>query len=112
MRVADSITVRRDGETWRLQLSDPMAAAAEEDDAGGRLVAPIPGQVTQVSAEPGMPVTRGQIMVVLEAMKTVFRLAAPADGVVATVSCQVGDSVVEGQLLVGFAEEDAIQPPE
>ena len=45
-------------------------------------------------------------MVVLEAMKTVFRLAAPADGVVATVSCQVGDSVVEGQLLVGFAEGD------
>ena len=75
-----------------------------------RLVAPIPGQVTQVAAEPGMAVTRGQVLVVLEAMKTVFRLAAPADGVVATVSCQVGDSVVEGQLLVGFAEHDATSP--
>jgi len=106
MRDGESITVRRNGETWRLQLPDPMAAAAEEDEAGGRLIAPIPGQVTQVSAEPGMPVTRGQVMVVLEAMKTVFRLAAPADGVVATVSCQVGDSVVEGQLLVGFAEQE------
>jgi 3-methylcrotonyl-CoA carboxylase alpha subunit len=108
MRIGELITVRRNGETWRLQLPDPMATAAEEDDAGGRLVAPLPGQVTQVSAEPGMPVTRGQVMVVLEAMKTVFRLAAPADGVVATVSCQVGDSVVEGQLLVGFAEQDAM----
>jgi 3-methylcrotonyl-CoA carboxylase alpha subunit len=107
MRIGEAITVRRNGETWRLQLSDPMAAAAEEEDAGGRLVAPLPGQVTQVSAEPGMSVTRGQVMVVLEAMKTVFRLAAPADGVVATVSCQVGDSVVEGQLLVGFAEQEA-----
>jgi 3-methylcrotonyl-CoA carboxylase alpha subunit len=107
MRIGDSITVRRNGETWRMQLPDPMAAAAEEDDTGGRLVAPLPGQVTQVSAEPGMPVTRGQVMVVLEAMKTVFRLAAPADGVVATVSCQVGDSVVEGQVLVGFAEPEA-----
>jgi 3-methylcrotonyl-CoA carboxylase alpha subunit len=104
MRMGETVTVRRNGETWRLQLPDPMAAVAEEDDAGGRLIAPIPGQVTQVSAEPGMPVKRGQVMVVLEAMKTVFRLAAPADGVVATVSCQVGDSVVEGQLLVGFAE--------
>ena len=104
--VADTVTVRRNGETWRLRLPDPMAAAAEEDDAGGRLVAPIPGQVTQVVAEPGMAVTRGQVMVVLEAMKTVFRLAAPADGVVATVSCQAGDSVVEGQVLVGFAEGD------
>jgi 3-methylcrotonyl-CoA carboxylase alpha subunit len=105
MRNGETITVRRNGETWRLRLPDPMAAAAEEDVAGGRLVAPIPGQVTQVSAEPGMTVTRGQVMVVLEAMKTVFRLAAPADGVVATVSCRVGDSVVEGQLLVGFVEQ-------
>ncbi len=104
MRLADMISVRRDGETWRLQLPDPMAAAAEEDDAGGRLVAPIPGQVTQVAASPGMVVTRGQMMVVLEAMKTVFRLPAPSDGVVASVSCRVGDSVVEGQLLVAFEE--------
>ena len=50
-------------------------------------------------------------MVVLEAMKTVFRLTAPADGIVATVSCQVGDSVVEGQLLVGFAEGDSPASP-
>ncbi len=106
VHVADTVTVRRNGETWRLRLPDPMAAAAEDDDAGGRLVAPIPGQVTQVVAEPGMAVKRGQVMVVLEAMKTVFRLAAPADGVVATVSCRAGDSVVEGQVLVGFAEGD------
>jgi 3-methylcrotonyl-CoA carboxylase alpha subunit len=112
VRVADSIAVRRNGETWRLQLPDPIAAAAEEDETGGKLVAPIPGQVTQVLAEPGMVVARGQVMVVLEAMKTVFRLAAPSDGVVATVSCQAGDSVVEGQLLVGFAEGDSPTPPE
>ena len=53
VRVGDTITVRRDGETWRLQLPDPIAAAAEEDDAGGRLVAPIPGQVTEVAARAG-----------------------------------------------------------
>ena len=104
-RVGDTISVRRNGETHWLQLPDPMAAAAEEDDAGGRLVAPIPGQVTQVVVEPGMTVSRGQVMVVLEAMKTVFRLGAPTDGTIATVSCRVGDSVVEGQLLVAFAEE-------
>jgi 3-methylcrotonyl-CoA carboxylase alpha subunit len=111
MHDGDTVTIRRNGETWRLRLPDPIAAAAEEDDAGGRLVAPIPGQVTQVAAETGMAVTRGQVMVVLEAMKTVFRLIAPADGVVATVSCRVGDSVVEGQLLVAFAEAGAPTTP-
>ena len=110
-RAGDNITVRRSGETYWLQLPDPMAAAAEEDDAGGGLVAPIPGQVTQVVVEPGMSVSRGQVMVVLEAMKTVFRLGAPADGTIATVSCRVGDNVVEGQLLVAFAEEGSLSPP-
>jgi 3-methylcrotonyl-CoA carboxylase alpha subunit len=110
VRVDDTISVRRNGETHRLRLPDPIAAAAEEDEAGGRLIAPLPGQVTQVMAEPGMAVSRGQVMVVLEAMKTVFRLAAPTDGTIASVSCRVGDSVVEGQLLVAFAEEGSPAP--
>ncbi len=105
-RQGDTIMVRRDGETWRLRLPDPIAAAAEENDAGGRLVAPIPGQVTEVMATVGMAVTRGQVLVVLEAMKTVFRLAAPADGTIGAVSCQAGDAVVEGQLLVSFDEPE------
>ena len=110
-RYAETIIVRHGGETYSFRLPDPIAAAGDEDDAGGRLIAPIPGQVTQVLAEPGMSVTRGQVMVVLEAMKTVFRLTAPADGIVATVACQAGDSVVEGQLLVAFAEEAPPAPP-
>ncbi|MEJ0019119.1 MAG: acetyl-CoA carboxylase biotin carboxylase subunit [Acetobacteraceae bacterium] len=110
-RFGDGVIVRRNGETWRLQLPDPMATAAENDTAGGRLVAPIPGQVTQVMAEAGMPVARGTVLVVIEAMKTVFRLTAPADSVVASVACAVGESVVEGQILVRFADDEAAAPP-
>ena len=81
-----------------------MAHAEEEDESGGRLTAPLPGQVTQVVAEAGATVVRGQVLVVLEAMKTVFRLGAPADGVVERVACRVGEMVQEGQLLVSFAD--------
>ncbi|HET6307473.1 MAG TPA: biotin/lipoyl-containing protein, partial [Rhodopila sp.] len=98
------VTLRDNGATWRLALPDPLAASDEEEDAGDRLVAPIPGLVTQVAAAVGDRVTRGQVLVVLEAMKTVFRLAAPADTTVAAVSCVAGDMVQEGQVLVGFAE--------
>jgi 3-methylcrotonyl-CoA carboxylase alpha subunit len=98
------VTLRVDGATWRLTLPDPLAAADEEEDAGDRLVAPIPGLVTQVMAVVGETVARGQVLVVLEAMKTVFRLSAPADTVVASVSCTAGEMVQEGQMLVGFGE--------
>ncbi|WP_158925783.1 acetyl/propionyl/methylcrotonyl-CoA carboxylase subunit alpha [Acidisphaera sp. S103] len=98
------VTLRDHGSTWRLTLPDPLAAADEEEDAGDRLVAPIPGLVTQVMATVGDHVVRGQVLVVLEAMKTVFRLSAPADTIVASVSCAAGEMVQEGQMLVGFGE--------
>jgi 3-methylcrotonyl-CoA carboxylase alpha subunit len=98
------VTLRDNGSTWRLTLPDPLAAFDEEEAAGDRLVAPIPGLVTKVMAAVGDHVTRGQVLVVLEAMKTVFRLSAPADTVVASVSCAAGEMVQEGQMLVGFGE--------
>jgi biotin carboxyl carrier protein len=45
-------------------------------------------------------------LVVMEAMKTVFRLPAPADAVVERVACRVGEVVEEGALLVAFAAAD------
>lgn len=104
VRDGEVLSVRHHGETWRLRLPDPIAHADDETDGADRLVAPIPGQVTQVLTAPGDAVTRGQILVIVEAMKTVFRLPAPADGVVAAVNCAAGDSVQEGQVLVSFAD--------
>jgi 3-methylcrotonyl-CoA carboxylase alpha subunit len=104
-RTQDAVLLRWRGETWRLSLPDPAAAIQADDAAGGRLLAPIPGQVTSVAVAPGQAVARGEVLVVLEAMKTVFRLPAPADGVVAEISCRAGDTVEEGQILVSFAED-------
>jgi 3-methylcrotonyl-CoA carboxylase alpha subunit len=103
-RDGENRSLRRYGQTWRLRLPDPIAGADDETDGADRLIAPIPGQVTQVNAAVGDTVTRGQILVVLEAMKTVFRLPAPTDGVVAAVNCAVGETVQDGQILVSFAE--------
>ena len=60
--------------------------------------------MTGVLVAAGEKVTRGQVLVVLEAMKTVFRLTAPADTVIASVSCAAGEMVQEGQILVSFGE--------
>ena len=103
----DVVTVRAKGQTWRLTLPNPLAIGDDEEAAGDRLVAPIPGLVTQVSVSAGEHVGRGQVLVVLEAMKTVFHLSASADAVVAEVACSVGDMVQEAQVLVSFAESKA-----
>jgi acetyl/propionyl-CoA carboxylase alpha subunit len=76
---------------------------AHGTDAGaeGRqtLVAPMPGKVVAVLVEPGAGVTKGQGVVVVEAMKMQNEVRAPKEGTVAEVSVAVGDTVTAGQAL-------------
>jgi len=83
-----------------LTLLDAYAPARGEAASEGRLSAPIPGRVVQMLVGQGDAVTRGQVVAILEAMKTELRIVAPADGIVAHVGCAVGDSVEEGTEIV------------
>ncbi len=99
-RDGDAIDVGWGDENWSLNLLDPYAPARGEAAAEGRLSAPIPGRVVQMLVGVGDRVTRGQVVAILEAMKTELRITAPADGVVAHIGCAVGDSVEEGTEIV------------
>ncbi len=103
--LGEDITLRHNGATWQLRLPDAAAHAEDADTAGTRMLAPLPGQVTQILATEGQIVVRGDVLVVLEAMKTVFRLTATGPGTVAAIACRAGDMVQEGQVLVSFAED-------
>ena len=67
----------------------------------------MPGAVlaTQVSA--GAKVSKGDLLVILEAMKMEHRIVAPRDGVVDQVHVSVGDQVDNAQLLVTLTEEES-----
>jgi propionyl-CoA carboxylase alpha chain len=65
----------------------------------GSLLAPMPGLVLRVLAEPGTAVTAGQPILVLEAMKMEQTVSAPADGVLAELHAKAGDQVSTGQVL-------------
>jgi 3-methylcrotonyl-CoA carboxylase alpha subunit len=71
----------------------------------GLLEAPMPGTVISVAVRVGQRVTRGDELVVVEAMKMENALRAPRDGVVRTVLVSVGDSVAPGRTLVELEPE-------
>ncbi len=101
-RSGDALTAMVDGTPWRFVLVDPLAPPRAEGAAGDRVISPMPGRIVSVHAEPGMAVTRGDLLVVLEAMKVQMRLTAPRDATVATVHVARDQLVEEGTELVGF----------
>lgn len=78
----------------------PAAAPAA---AGGATVnSPLPGVVLEIKVKDGDKVTKGQVIMVLEAMKMENAIEAPCEGTI-TVKAQKGDSVLEGATLAVIA---------
>lgn len=79
--------------------SAPKAAPA----AGSETIsAPMPGTIVSVNVTAGKAVKKGDVLVVLEAMKMENEIKCPRDGVVASVSVNKGDSVDTGAALVSL----------
>ncbi|MFE4262429.1 biotin carboxylase N-terminal domain-containing protein [Streptomyces sp. NPDC056883] len=73
----------------------------------GSLLAPMPGTVVRVAEglAPGSPVTAGQPLLWLEAMKMEHRILAPASGTLAALHAVTGQQVEFGALLAVVQEE-------
>jgi acetyl/propionyl-CoA carboxylase alpha subunit len=77
----------------------PRFGDPEKHAPAGSLLAPMPGLVLRVLAEPGAVVRAGQPILVLEAMKMEQIVSAPADGVLAELRAKAGEQVSTGQVL-------------
>jgi 3-methylcrotonyl-CoA carboxylase alpha subunit len=66
----------------------------------GSLTAPMPATVVSVNVRPGERVQRGDILIVLEAMKMELPVRAPGDGTVEAIHCRAGELVQPGVSLI------------
>lgn len=119
--VSHTYVMLNDGESWVLgrggrlriatvedertrQLRD-MTGAGRRKQAGGQVVAPMPGLVVRVEVEEGQAVEAGKGVVVLEAMKMENEISAVAGGKVKAVRVTAGQAVEKGAVLVEISDE-------
>ncbi len=91
--------------TFRLHWRDAYAIEANASASAGRFVAPMPGAVTRILIEPGASVTKGDSVLVIEAMKMEHTLKAPVTGKLTSLACEIGGFVQEGTVLGVFEAE-------
>jgi len=83
-------------------LAPPVS---EEGPGSGQLKAPMDGVVVRVDVQAGAKVEKGQVLVLLEAMKIQHQIASDVSGVVQNVSATTGAQVKARQLLVVIQPE-------
>ena len=76
-------------------LAAPAAPAGE----GERITSPMPGTILAVNVAAGQSVKKGDVLMVLEAMKMENEIMCPRDGVVSSVQAAKGAVVESGTLL-------------
>jgi acetyl-CoA/propionyl-CoA carboxylase biotin carboxyl carrier protein len=94
-----------DGSALIAELQEPPVRADEGHSGDAELTSPMPGTVVAVGVEDGAAVTRGSVVVTVEAMKMEHALTAPTDGV-AELLVGVGDQVKVGQPLARIVAND------
>ncbi len=82
----------------------PKAPAKSEPAAAGavKITAPMPGTILKVNVEQGQKVKKGEVVLILEAMKMENEIAAPGDGTIASVHVSRGSKVNAGDLMVSI----------
>ncbi|MDD3222043.1 MAG: biotin/lipoyl-binding protein [Clostridia bacterium] len=91
------------------QTSQPAAKpapkpVASQTSAAGSIVikSPMPGKIVGVKASVGQNVKKGDVVMILEAMKMENEIVAPEDGTIASVQAAVGTSVEAGTVLASL----------
>jgi len=80
-----------------------QAPTSSVKSAGGEAInSPMPGTISDIKVSQGTRVKKGEVLVILEAMKMENEILAPADGVVTQVFISKGASVSTGDALISI----------
>ena len=103
-RSGNRIWVWCEGVVTEFEIGRGGRLAASAEHHGGGLAAPMPGRVRRVVVTPGAAVRKGDVLLVLEAMKMEHAIRAPHDGVLERLHVAEGDLVEAGMELAELAE--------
>ena len=115
---AELISLDKETKTLQIRIGNKTASVSLKDrfdlllqemgmntqNAGAvkDIKAPMPGLILELKVKPGDEVKKGDVVLILEAMKMENIIKAPGDGIVKAVKVNLKQSVEKNQLLIQF----------
>lgn len=84
-------------------VSAAPAAPVDSASGGENVTAPMPGTIVSININPGTMAKRGEVLMILEAMKMENEILSETDGTVTKLFVKKGDSVLEGADIASIA---------
>lgn len=106
---ADARWVFLNGHVYVINTTRSDATRKTQDDELA-LASPMPAKVAAVKVSPGQAVSRGDVLIMLEAMKMELPIKAPRDGRIKSIACVAGELVQPGTPLVELEPERDREP--
>lgn len=81
------------------EAAAPAPKASSGAAGGVKVVSPMPGKIISAKVSEGQAVKKGEVILILEAMKMENEIVAPQDGTIASINVSAGQAVEAGTLL-------------
>lgn len=88
-----------------VQAQKPSQVKSDHASSGGKheITAPMPGTILKVNVSSGDMVKKGQVLLILEAMKMENEIVSPIDGKIASINVEKGKAVGVGEMMISIA---------
>ena len=100
----DTLYIAADGHSFVIRDASLETSRAGAKAGDAKMLAPMNGRIVSVLCKTGETVSKGQRIVILEAMKMQHEIVAPRDGALASVNVAEGDQVATRQILAALVE--------
>ena len=102
----DTLYLAAQGHSFTIRDASLEASRAGAEGGDAKMLAPMNGRIVSVLAKAGETVSKGQRIVILEAMKMQHEIVAPRDGALASIDVAEGDQVATRQVLATLVETE------
>ena len=104
-----TFTLKVNGSKYEISVKDRMDELLKEmgmeemaQQKVTEIKAPMPGLVLDILVEPGQTISKGEPVLILEAMKMENIIKSPAEGTIRSVGIEKGKAVEKNEILVSF----------